>query len=682
MDRSNKSNEKQDVNETTSSNLTTPHDPSSDDKTLIQTASPQPAHTASSKPALTEGQVINGRYKIETLIGHGGMCDVYRATDLLLHRAGVNTPYVALKVLQQQHLAQQETANVLIREAQKTQKLSHPNIIRVYDFGVEKQAHYLVMEYIDGETLEEVILRSRPRGLSFQKAMSILEQVISALTYAHQQGVVHADLKPSNIMLTREGVIKIFDFGVSRGLKLNIDHYATDVQDETNIISGYTPTYASPALLQGEKPEIKDDIFAFSCMAYELLTSQHPFQRKPADEAEKAKLTASKPKHINGQQWRTLRAGLHFQANKRIASLPEFQQRLHKRRWPAFVSTAAVCALAGAMGYGYWFHTQQVIDFTAQIQTLEQEIRDDKALARLPLDNVVDTAFGLPADKVLIKEGLLRQRQAQLIAQYEEQVNAILNNREERYPDYYAIEEELTAAKALYPDSQQLTFLSESINHSWQSTIEMVEDRLHALLEKGKYYPQENGDDIPLLLSDLKSVRKNYVFVPTPKAEETFTQSFNTAIDQLDLAQIQHLLKVGGHVFTHSEHHKQLLDKGETLKSSIKAMEDYDEQRKAGKQAEFPYKAAELIYESKFQTFNETLQKLTTVPQLDSLSNSVQDMASDIPADFSLLTQIRLAMVTKYLDFADTFQSKGHRRSAARVKKKANDLLAKMNDAS
>ncbi|MGF1688532.1 serine/threonine protein kinase [Photobacterium japonica] len=681
MDRSKNSKDKQPVNEmTTPSNIAT-NDPSSDDKTLIQTTSPQPATPrASSKPALSEGQVINGRYKIEALIGHGGMCDVYRATDLMLNAAGVNAPFVALKVLQQQHLEQQDTAKVLIREAQKTQRLSHPNIIRVYDFGVEKQAHFLVMEYIDGETLEEVILRSRPRGLGFQKAMSILDQVISALTYAHEQGVVHADLKPSNIMLTREGVIKIFDFGVSRGLKLNIDHYATDVQDETNIISGYTPTYASPSLLEGEKPELKDDIFAFSCMAYELLTSQHPFQRKPADEAQKSNLTASKPKHINGQQWRTLRAGLHFQANKRIGSFPEFQQRLQKRRWPAVMGTTTVIALAAAMGVGYQFYTQQVNDFNAQIHTLEQEIIDDKSLTKLPLDKVVNTAHRLPADKVLLKEGLLRQRQSQLLAQYEDQVNAILNNRENRYPDYYAIEDKLKEAKALYPDSQLLTHLSETITHNWQSATEMVENRLISLLEKGLYYPQENGDDIYLLLSDLQSIRKNYLFTPNKQSEDVFTDAFNTAISQLDLAEIQHLLKIGETVFTQSEHHKQLLAKGEVLKSSIKAMEAYDEQRKAGNQAEFPYKAAELIYDSKFQKFNETLQKLTTVTQLDSLSNSVQDMAKDVPIDFSLLTQIRLAMVTKYLDFADTFQSKGHRRSAARVKKKANALLAKMNE--
>lgn len=110
------------------------------------------------------GATVKNRYEIESVIGHGGLCDVYLAKDRILESSGSETPYVALKILQKEFASQPETARMLIREAQQTQRLSHPNIIRVFDFGVDGEIYFLVMEYINGETLESLIQRSRPHG--------------------------------------------------------------------------------------------------------------------------------------------------------------------------------------------------------------------------------------------------------------------------------------------------------------------------------------------------------------------------------------------------------------------------------------------------------------------------------------------------------------------------------------
>lgn len=665
----------------------------SSDKTLLKMPSdhtePKPSdaepnqedHESDAESDSFEGKVIKGRYKIEALIGHGGMCDVYRATDLLLQAAGVSSPLVALKLLQKEFLHQPDAAKSLIREAQKTQQLSHPNIIRVYNFGVEKHAHYLVMEYIDGETLEEVIQRSRPRGLNFNQAMNILNQVISALTYAHEQGVVHADLKPSNIMLTRDGEIKIFDFGVSRALKLNVDYYSADIQDETNALSGYTPTYASPSLLQGEKPELKDDIFAFSCIAYELLTSHHPFQRKPADKAEKDNMSATKPKHLNGQQWRTLRSGLQFQAAKRIANFPEFNQRLYKRTWPLVTSLTAACCLAGAVGYGFWLKDVEVNQLQEQLTRIDQRLLAEQQLSRLPATELVTAIAALPEQKALLKSGLLRHQQPQILALYEQRINTILNNRDSRYPNYYAVEQQLIAAQALYPDSQQLTSLSESITHSWQSTIDMLQDRLNGLLEKGLYFPQDNGDDIDILLSDLRLLNAQYIFTASIAAQEAFTAALNSATDTLDLALIKRLLQVGKTFFSDHDSQRELLTSAAVLQSSIQQMTDYQTAVEQGETAPFPYKAAVLFYDNQFAQFDDTLNKITSVGRLAQLNKDVTVLAQSVPADFSPLVQIRLSMAIRYLKFSDEFLQVRKKRSASAAMKEANLLFALIEDA-
>lgn len=178
------------------------------------------------------GQTVKNRYEIESILGHGGLCDVYLAKDKILESSGSESPYVALKVLQKEFASQPETARMLIREAQQTQRLSHPNVIRVFDFGVDGDIYFLVMEYIDGETLESLIQRSRPNGLKYHAMLSILNQILDALSYAHSLGVVHADLKPANVILTSEGHVKLLDFGVSKTHQIKQDQYAAKRKTE------------------------------------------------------------------------------------------------------------------------------------------------------------------------------------------------------------------------------------------------------------------------------------------------------------------------------------------------------------------------------------------------------------------------------------------------------------------
>lgn len=650
-------------------------------KSTQKTTTPDIGPTSSpSNSQSLEGKVIKDRYRIERLIGHGGMCDVYQATDLLREASGNAEPYVALKVLQREYLNQSGAAKILIREAQKTQQLSHPNIIRVFDFGGDKLAPYLVMEWLDGETLEEVIRRSRPNGLPFKSAITLLNQIISALKYAHSQGVIHADLKPSNIMLTRDGTIKLFDFGVSKAFSLHTDDYSAEAQHETNALCGYTPTYASPALLQGKEPEAKDDIFAFSTIAYELLTSQHPFDRKPADIAQQSGMTAVKPNHLSFIKWRTLRQGLDFSAGKRIASFSELQDQLNTRLAPKIAIVTAMLCVALSLGYGYQQQDKHIEQLSARLLLSNQASQEEHQLTQLTPSQFIAALPTLPKDKPLLIDGLLRQKHQQIISVYEQRINNILNNRHERYPDYYAIEKELINAQNLYPDSLVLYSISEEITASWQSTVKILVQRLNTLLERGQYHP-DGDDDIAQLLADLNQVSFEYQFKPTEKANKTFSKSFEDAEKNLDLASIRQLIHVGELLFSNTSSQQSQLAAGRKLKESIQIMTDYQSSLSEGTLAEYPYQAAALYYQNSFDELNTRLGNIKNVTQLDALNNDVGKIAEQLPDDFSPLIQIRLAMATEYLNFSEALLKANKGRTANMVMKKANNLFAEVEKA-
>ncbi|WP_064603993.1 serine/threonine-protein kinase [Photobacterium sp. J15] len=631
-----------------------------------------------SSSLMQAGQIIKGRYQIEKLIGHGGMCDVYQATDLLLKAAGVNNPFVALKILQNEHLNQPGAAKILIREAQKTQQLSHPNIIRVYDFGADKTAHYLVMEWLDGETLEEVIKRSRPNGLNYPSAMKLLKQIVSALQYAHSQGMVHADLKPSNIMLNRDGTIKIFDFGVSKALNLSADIYSAEIRDETNILCGYTPTYASPEMLKGEEPSVKDDIFAFSCIAYEMLTSKHPFNRKPADLAERSQENVSKPTNLKNSKWRVLKQGLEFDPSRRISNFDDFTKQINTRYWPQLTAAIAFCAVATATAYGFHLKNAEIKNLTAQIQSSDSNTANDSQFANLTPEELLNTVNTFPESKALFKDGLLRKHREQIIEIYEQKINTILNQKDRRYPDYYEIKKELNTIQQFYPDSLLITTLTTEISNSWQATADMLSERINTLLEQGNYASDSKGNDIYQLIADLGTVKKDYAFTPSAVAESTFTKRYNKASDNRDLSGLSEIIRAGNLMFPQQS---DLLASAVELKDAVQQIDTYYEHQKQGQNPEFPYQAADLFYQNQFDNLNARLRKVRTVNQLDKLNGDVNKQTETLPEDFSPLIQIRLAMATRYLEFSDQFLQAKRERTASAVMKKANGLFAKVEQA-
>ena len=208
------------------------------------------------------GTLLGNRYEILELVGTGGMANVYKAKCSLLNR------FVAIKVLKEEFSDDQEFLKRFDIESQASAGLSHSNIVSVHDVGVQDNIHYIVMEYVDGITLKEYLAENGP--LSVNEALDFSIQLVSALHHAHRKGIVHRDIKPQNIIVTKDNVLKVTDFGIARAAST-----ATMKVDESGFGSAH---YCSPEQASGRYTDAKSDIYSLGVVMYEMLTGKLPFE--------------------------------------------------------------------------------------------------------------------------------------------------------------------------------------------------------------------------------------------------------------------------------------------------------------------------------------------------------------------------------------------------------------------
>ncbi len=208
------------------------------------------------------GDLISERYELEELVGTGGMSSVYRAHDRLLERK------VALKVLHQQYADDEEYVERFRREARSVAQLSHPNIVTVIDRGESDGRQFIVFEYVDGDNLKALVERSG--ALPVATAVSLAHQVARGLAFAHEQGIVHRDVKPQNVLMNGDGRAKVTDFGIARSL--DVAHGVT----QTGTVLG-TSDYIAPEQAQGQRVSVQTDVYSLGVVLWELLTGEVPF---------------------------------------------------------------------------------------------------------------------------------------------------------------------------------------------------------------------------------------------------------------------------------------------------------------------------------------------------------------------------------------------------------------------
>ena len=274
------------------------------------------------------GSVLRDRFVLQERVSGGSMGVVYKALDRRLAEAGSQEPWVAIKVLSPQ-LARNGTAlRALQQEAAKSRCLTHTNIVRFIDFDRDDDLYYIVMEWLDGRTLAEILDSPDSRRIDTETSFRIVRQIGKALDYAHRCGIVHADVKPGNIMILPSGDARLFDFGVARVQQ----RQRVDSEDfDPTALGALTPAYSSMQVLTGDDPVPSDDVFSLACLLYRLVAGYRVFGPRNAAEAAEAGMAPQRLTGVSDEQWAAIRKALAYSRVTRFDSMNGFLEALGYR---------------------------------------------------------------------------------------------------------------------------------------------------------------------------------------------------------------------------------------------------------------------------------------------------------------------------------------------------------------
>jgi serine/threonine-protein kinase len=300
------------------------------------------AAVSSNTARLQAGELLGGRYRIERELGEGGMGVVYLAAD-----EQVPGERFAIKVLKEE--VRPEALMLLREEVRKTRKLSHPTIVDVHSVNVDGQRLYVLMEYLEGKSLDKLLDEEFGRGMPFSHAWPIIEDVGAALANAHDHNVIHSDIKPANVFVTTSGRTKLLDFGIARVSRGPLLQARTGPR-------ALTPGYASCEMLEGKEADRRDDIYSFACVIYEMLCGERPFGELSAREAREAGAKVQPLEKLSRSQNAALARALAFERPARSASVETLlaglsAERPHRSRMALIGAT--VVAVLSAAGFTY-----------------------------------------------------------------------------------------------------------------------------------------------------------------------------------------------------------------------------------------------------------------------------------------------------------------------------------------
>jgi serine/threonine protein kinase len=281
------------------------------------------------------GSLLRDRFLLQERVAGGSMGVVYKAHDRRLAEADGVDPWVAIKVLSPKLSRNAHALRALQQEAAKGRCLSHPNIVRFIDLDRDGDVYFIVMEWLEGRSLAAILDENKNTRIDLKTSLDIVRQLALALDYAHRCGVVHADVKPANIMVTPPGQVKLFDFGIAR---IRQQHEGRSHFDP-GVLGAVTPAYSSMQVLTGEDPVPGDDVFSLGCLMYRMVAGHRVFGSHNAAEAAEQGMDPQRPPGLTDQQWRALKKSLAYARVARFASPADFLLALEAEDAPPRAGT-------------------------------------------------------------------------------------------------------------------------------------------------------------------------------------------------------------------------------------------------------------------------------------------------------------------------------------------------------
>jgi serine/threonine protein kinase len=484
------------------------------------------------------GTVLLERFVLEQLIACGGTSYIFRARDTWSEpEGGGEQNQIAVKVARPD-LEGASESEIMLCEALTSRHLTHPNIVNVYEYHRDGNIHFVTMELIKGETLAELLTRSPGNTLPAQQAMSIVNAIALALQAAHQQGVVHSDIKPGNILISNQGVVKVIDFSTARvNSELNNNDSSTFYGSGFH---GYTLAYASPETVADKPACANDDVFSLACMTYEILTGKPPYSERNSD-ASSPDPRIEKSKNLNLWQWFVLKKGLALRANKRFASVTEFTQQLRsaRRGWSNL-------GISFVVVFGVLVGVQQAMRQIEQYQAniarfesaFEQQLAVEKLVSEIKSEVFLNRAQKLPAlDNVseLLRQGALNQLHDEIALPLFGHVEAVLNNgdNDQELPDFKSLFKITSTVGIYYPNSNVVDSSRRLVNVEYQRRIDTVSKQVEIEWERTDF-SKTSITTIIELSAQLTGLDKTVAVYPGTVTVDRYLKTITAAMEKRD----------------------------------------------------------------------------------------------------------------------------------------------------
>jgi serine/threonine protein kinase len=511
---------------------------------------------------LGPGSVLKERFELMDVLGEGGMGKVYKARDLLKVEAKDKNPYIAVKTLTGDFKQHPESFIALQRESSKAQRLAHPNIATVYDFDRDGGTVYMTMELMEGDELAKYIKHLPAGGLPVPEAMNIIKQLCDGLAYAHSKQLVHSDFKPGNAFLTKDGTVKLLDFGIARASKTRKDTVGETTVFDPGQLGALTPAYATVEMFEGIDPDPRDDIYALAAVAYELLTGKHPFNKLSAPKVLEKGLKPAPIAKLTARQNKALFKALALRREERTLSVEEFWDSIRPRKSRTKQIAAGVVAgiiILTAALYSpivSYVHARRNSAVVAQIEAnpanipaaLQQIGTFDKDSQRSVLDTAKDN----------------------VIKYFKDQADADVDEAKGQF-NYAAAAKVIAEAGSFYPDSADLAKYSQGLNDRKSQLLLGLSKDFDSYMASNKLMPTQSHQDITTVVAKLRMAEPSSPMLKDARVAHSYAQMVQAQVGDKDYVAANDVLKVG---LGYAPSDASLLNLQDTVKRELKREQD------------------------------------------------------------------------------------------------------------